>query len=547
MINMGKLSNLLKLKPFIKKYYLIFWAGIVGMIFCSIIATPVPYIIGTIMDKVLIGEKSYKEFYIYIGVIAVLYILRYIIAIASQYMFVKINNLVVNEMRYTVMEKVIALPMNYLSNTEKGYVQSRIAECSSIGNVFSPGVVGIFLSIFDAVLAIVTMFSINYKLAIVILILAPIFFFASKTSAEGFMKSTKDMLESSAILNGESFEIINGIEDIKVLNGKRQHLSKFKSRLGEVIKSSIKQSKSMILFIENITAINDFGSLLVLFISGIMILKGNFTIGLYTSFSLYMAKVFSCTQGLATIGTTLKPVCLSIERLYELLDMKDENSGRSEKLNGKIEKIKFDNVNFKYNENSKEVLNSLSLHINKGEKVLIKGENGSGKSTIIKLLLGLYTPAKGQILYNDIDSAVIDIKSIRERISIVSQNIFLFKGTVLDNILYGQNEKNRKDVEKLIDQLKLQEYINRFPQGLDTEIVQNTAGVSGGQAQVIAFIRALLSQKDVIILDEPISNVDAETRDIILEILEKRDFNGILIVVSHFIEGMDFINRTIEI
>ncbi len=544
---MGKLSSLLKLRPFIKKHRVIFVAGIIGMLFGSIISTPVPYIIGIIMDKVLIAKKGYNMLYMYVGIIAILYILSYVISIASNYMFVMINNLVVNDLRCSVMDKVMELPMSYLANTEKGYVQSRIAECSSVGNIFSPSYVRIMLSLTDAVLALVTMFAINYKLSIVVLILTPLFFFATKLSMGNFMKNTKEMLEYNATLNGECFEIINGIEDIKILNGKSSHLKKFNEKLSKLVKSSLKQSKSTIMLMGNITVINNFGTLLVLLVAGILILKGQFTVGLYTSFSLYIAKVFSSVQGIGTLVTMIKPVCLSIERLYELLDMDDENSGKNQYLNEKIKSIKLENVGFKYKNNTKNVLNNINFEINKGEKVLIKGENGSGKSTIIKLLLGLYNPDEGKILCNNIDLAVINNKSLRERIGIVSQSIFLFRGTVLDNILYGQTEKKLQDVETLIRKLGLQEYINKLPKGLDTEITQNTSGVSGGQAQVIAFIRVILSNKDVIILDEPISNVDALTRDLILGILRDKDFQGTLIVVSHVIEGMDFINRVIEI
>ncbi|MBZ9685333.1 ABC transporter ATP-binding protein/permease [Clostridium estertheticum] len=544
---MGKISSLLKLTPFIKKHKLIFMAGIIGMLVGSIIATPIPYIIGTIMDKVLIAKKGYNQLYNYIGIIAVLYVLRYFLSIFSNYMFVKINNLVVNELRCTVMDKVMELPMSYLANTEKGYVQSRIAECSTVGSIFSPSYVGIVLSLTDAVLALVTMFAINYKLSIVILILTPLFFFSSKMSMGSFMKNTREMLEYNATLNGECFEIINGIEDIKILNGKSNHLKKFNDKLSKFVKSSLKQSKSMIIFMGNITFINNFGSLLVLLIAGILILKGEFTVGLYTSFSLYITKVFSSIQGIGTMGTMIKPVCLSIERVYELLDMDDENSGKDQNLNQEIKSIKLENVDFKYKNNTKNVLNNINFEIIKGEKVLIKGENGSGKSTIIKLLIGLYNPVEGRILCNNIDLSMINTKNLRERIGIVSQSIFLFKGTVLANILYGQTKKKLKDVEELIKKLGLQEYINRLPKGLATEITQNNSGISGGQAQVIAFIRVILSNKDVIILDEPISNVDAETRDLILGILRDKDFEGTLIVVSHVIEGMDFLNRVIEI
>ncbi|OPJ57352.1 ABC transporter ATP-binding protein [Clostridium oryzae] len=445
------------------------------------------------------------------------------------------------------MDKVIDLPMEYLSNTEKGYVQSRISECSSIGSIFSPSVIGIFFSVIDSMLALVTMFAINYKLSIVILTLAPIFFLSSKASANEFMKSTLDMMESTAMLNGECFEIINGIEDIKVLNGKKSHLLRFKNKLEALIKYSTKQSKSMLLFMENIELVDNFGSVLVLLVAGILILKGQFTIGMYTSFSLYINKIFGATQNLATLGTAIKPVCLGIERVYELLDMEDENSSKNESIKGHIDAITFENVSFNYRNNTKNVLDSLSFKVCKGEKVLIKGENGAGKSTLIKLIMGLYTPTSGKLIFNDLDLILVNNKSIREKISIVSQNIFLFRGTVLDNILYGQTQKQREDVKKLIKELNFDDYINKLPKGLDSEISQNTNGLSGGQAQVIAFIRAMLSNRDVIILDEPIANVDVQARKLILNILKNRKFDGIILIVSHIMEGMEFISKIIEL
>lgn len=544
---MGKWKSLLKLKPFLKKYRLILFGGIFGIILSSFISTPVPYLIGHLLDKVLIGNKSYKEFYLYIVVIAGLYLLDYIISLISNNLFIKVNNYVVNEMRYSVMKKVMDLPMSYLSSTQKGYVQARISECSTVGSIFSPIVVNLFLSFISAIFAAVTMFIINYKLALVVLALAPVFYFSSKVSTRGFMKNTKDMMESSAVLNGECFEIINGIEDIKVLNGKAKHLTKFEARINELINYSIKQSKSMILFMQNMGLINNAGTLLILFVSGLLIMKGQFTIGLYTSFTLYSARVFASTQGMATLSTTIKPVCLSIERIYELLDMKGENDGKGTYLNSDIETIEIKNVGFQYKENLPDVFKNINLSFKKGDRVLLKGENGSGKTTLVKLLLGLYTPTSGKILINGLDASGINCDSLRRRIGIVSQNIFLFKGTVLDNILYSQENKNRNDVENIIKNLGLKDYIKRLSKGLDTEINQNTSGVSGGQAQIIAFIRACLSRKDVIILDEPISNVDVETRNLILNILKGSKFDGILIVISHQTEGMDFLNTVIEI
>lgn len=544
---MGNWRSFLKLRPFLKKHRLILLAGIVGIVLDSLLTTPGPFLTGQLLDKVLLGNKSYHTLYLYIGVIAALYLLDYGVSLGSKNLFVKVNNSVVNELRHSVMKKVMDLPMGYLSNTEKGYIQARISECSSVGSVFSPGIIGTFLSIISALLAAVTMFAINYKLALVVTVLTPFFFFSSKASTRGFMKNTKAMMESSAVLNGECFEIINGIEDIKVLGGKKQHLAAFREKITELVHHSVKQSRSMILFVENIGLINDAGTLLILLISGLLILKGQFTVGLYTSFSLYSVKVFASTQGIASLSTSLKPVCLSIERLYELLDMRDENAGRKKQLNTAITSVDLQNVGFRYKDGLPDVFGNISFHLEKGDRALLQGENGSGKTTLVKLLLGLYQPTSGMILVNGQDTSDIDCDSLRQHIGIVSQNIFLFRGTVLSNILYGQEKKDRQDVQKLVDSLGLQGYIGRMAKGLDTEINQNTAGVSGGQAQIIAFIRALLSGKELIVLDEPISNVDAETRDLLLHILKERNFDGILVVISHQTEGLDFLNKIIEI
>ena len=545
MIGTGSWKSLFKLRPFLKKYRLILIAGIAGIILSSLLTTPVPYLNGQLVDKVLLGNKSRHSLFLYVGAIAVLYLVDYGVSIGAQNLFVKVNNSVVNELRHSAMSKVLDLPMSYLSRTEKGYVQARISECSSVGSLFSPTIIGIFLSVISALLAVATMFAINWKLALVVAVMTPFFFLSSKLSTKKFMKNTKAMMESSAVLNGECFEIINGIEDIKVLGGKKQHLTAFRTKITELIRHSVRQSRSMILFTENIGLINNAGTLLILLLSGLLILKGQFTVGLYTSFSLYSVKVFASTQGIASLSTSLRPVCLSIERLYELLDMKDENDGRENQLDSAIASVDFQDVGFRYQDNLPDVFSNVGFHLERGDRILLQGENGSGKTTLVKLMLGLYSPTSGKILINGEDAAAINCDSIRKHIGIVSQSIFLFRGTVLDNILYGQQSKTRRDVQNLIDNLGLQDYVARLPKGLDTEINQNTSGISGGQAQIISFIRALLSEKEMIILDEPISNVDAETRDLLLHILRNKSFDGILIVISHQTDGLDFLSKVI--
>ncbi|MBU3179104.1 ABC transporter ATP-binding protein/permease [Clostridium estertheticum] len=542
---MKNYSSLFKLKPYIKKCKFWFLGGILGMIICSAIYIPIPYLMGYIIDTILLKHGNYNELYKLITILALFYILIYAISIYSKKIFIKIENFVVNEIRISMMDTIIDLPMSFLSKNEKGYVLGRISECSNIGSLFSPMFVSSFLTVFDLIFALIMMVALNYKLTIVVLVLIPIFYFSVNSSSKNLTESTKVMLETSAILSGETYEVLNGIEEIKILNGKETQLIKFKSKLDAMVKSGINQSIQFLFFIENITLVSNLSTLIILLFSGVLILKGEITIGIYTAFTAYVGKVFGSTMSFANFGMTLKPVCVSIDRIQEFLDLTDENDHRSETIDEVIETITIENLSFKYEANGQNIIENLNFIINKGDKILLKGENGTGKSTLIKIILGLYDPLEGEIFINDKKYSKLDKKSIRKRIGVVSQSIFLFKGSVLENILYGQINKNKEDIITLIKEYNLEDYINSFDKGLETEISQNGTGISGGQTQIIAFLRATITKKDIIILDEATSNLDKETRAVILGILKEKGIANITIVISHQEDGLEFTNKTL--
>ena len=161
-------------------------------------------------------------------------------------------------------------------------------------------------------------------------------------------------------------------------------------------------------------------------------------------------------------------------------------------------------------------------------------------------MAGLYEPLEGKILFNGKDFLQLDKYDIRSKIGIVSQDIFLFRGSVINNILFGVREKNEKDVLALIKKFGLMNYIDRFPNGLNTEILQNGVGVSGGQAQIIAFIRSIIMKKDILILDEATSNLDQEACQKIMSILRENRLCRILIIISHQQFEYEFINKIIQ-
>lgn len=214
-------------------------------------------------------------------------------------------------------------------------------------------------------------------------------------------------------------------------------------------------------------------------------------------------------------------------------------------LKESISEIFFENVSFGY-EINRLFINKISYKFSKGDKILLLGDNGSGKTTFIKLLVGLYDPIEGNIFINGENLRALNKDEIRKRVGIVSQDIFLFKGSVLDNILFGVGDKNRKDVVTLLEKFDLIDYINRLPNGLDTEITQNGVGVSGGQAQIIAFIRAIIKEKDILILDEATSNLDQDTCKKIMSILSENELYKMLFIISHQDYEYKFINKVIR-
>lgn len=268
-------------------------------------------------------------------------------------------------------------------------------------------------------------------------------------------------------------------------------------------------------------------------------------IRIFRTLRLYTTKILVAAQSLGTLDIMVKPVCTTIVRVKEFFNLDKESSKNSNNLEVNINSIYFKDVSFKYSDYSEFIIKKFTEEFKEGDKILLNGPNGSGKTTLVKLITAMYTPTTGCILINGQDSTNFKKESIREKIGIVSQNIFLFKGTILENILYGKKNGTRQDVVNLIKEFNLDNYINNFEQGIDTEIVQNGTSISGGQAQIVAFLRAMIGEKNILILDEVTSNLDIETRKTIINILSKIEKNKILIIISHHDEKIDFINKEI--
>lgn len=539
--------NLLFLWPYLKQSKYKFMVGIIGMGLSSLLITPIPYLIGYSIDNIILMNKSHFELLKIALLMAAIYIIGYMANVGYSYVFSKVQYEVVNKVRVSTVESVIDAPLAFHNKHDKGYILGRIAESSSLGVLFSPSFLGTLTGVFDFIFSLFVMFKLSSTLTFTTLIIIPLYFIISRHASKKISESTTKVYESSAQLNGEVFETLNGIEEIKLLVGKSTQIQKLNNKLVSMIKSLLKQSLNFVFFVQNIILSNNLVTTFVLFISGILILNNHLTIGIYTSFSLYLSKLLSTTQAFGSIEVTLKPVCVSISRIKGILETERENNADAQKLDQGISTIRFNEVSFKYENSDEWIIQNMNFELKTGDRVLLRGLNGSGKTTLIKLITGLYKPLHGQILINEHDYSFLDINSIRNRIGIVSQSVFLFKGTVADNILYGQKDKTIEDIIITAQKYNLMGHLEKFQKGLNTEISQNGFGVSGGQTQVIAFLRAVLAKRDIIILDEATSNLDIDTKDQIAGILNAEQLCNILIMISHQTDQYEFINKVIDL
>lgn len=538
-------ANLKILIPYIKKSKIYLVLGLAETIFVSAIVAPVPYLIGKVLDTLLINNITFSDIKGVLLSILTIYVVKFLLNISYQYFFARLQQNIVNEIRMDIIERLIDAPLSFINKREKGYILARIGEVQQIGAIFSPTIITSLVSIFEIIFCFAMMVCINVKLTLIAVIIVPGYFAISKAISKKITKNTILVQENIANLNADMFETLNGIEEVKLLNGKQTQLNKIFLKIKMVIKSSIKQSLSMVAFIQSISFVSDLVNLGVLALAGVFIISGEITVGVYTAFSIYINKILGVTQSVGTFEITIKPVCATIERVKELLFADLETRKDAGTLKEDISEIFFEDVSFGYKSN-KVFINKITYRFSEGDRVLLLGGNGSGKTTFIKLLVGLYEPVEGNIFINGENMRKLNKEDIRKKVGIVSQDIFLFKGSVLDNILFGVDGKNRKDVENLLEKFELKDYINHLPNGLDTEIAQNGTGISGGQTQIIAFIRAIIKEKDILILDEATSNLDQDTCKRIISILSENELYKMLFIISHQNYEYIFVNKTIK-
>lgn len=539
-------SRFILLINYINIQWKVFLIASACLIFLSLLMLPTPYLMKIIIDRALPGRDMGLLNLIILTLVGI-QVVRLGFSYLSNYYFGVFNQEVLTRIKKDLFRRLLRLPLSYFDRQQSGYLLSRVNEVEGLSLFFSSTTVRLALSLLEFVFSLVILFALNWRLTLIALGILPLLYTATKHYSGTIRRLSREVMEKGAVVSSRVQETLSGVDVVKVFSAEERETSRLHSLLDDLKQSNIQRTVKTNLSSELLGLIGAVGGYVILWYSGWDIIRGSFTLGSYVAFSGYLARLYGPTQMLASAGLIFQPAFSALDRYRELMEAageEEKDKGRRvEKLRGDIE---FKDVYFSY-DGQKPVFEGLNLRINSGEKVLITGPNGSGKSTLMKLILGLYRPQRGEIMIDGYSIEELSLASLRERVSVVSQHVFLFNDTVWNNILYSCPEATESEVRQAAELSGSAEFIEKLEGRYEAVVGETGKKLSGGEKQKMALARALLKDADILIFDEATAHLDRESEAMIEKLIRGNFKDRTCLIISHKNWDISGIDRVIEL
>ncbi|MCB0609843.1 MAG: ABC transporter ATP-binding protein [Lewinellaceae bacterium] len=508
-------------------------AGILAIVLAPL-STARPYLIQVMVDNHIFQNDIpglTRLAIIVMGLVVLESVLRYVFNYSAGWL----GQSVIRDLRVRVFRHITSLRLAYFDRTAIGTATTRtINDIETINTVFSEGMITILADLLAIVVVLGLMFYTSWQLTLICLTTAPLMVIASYIFKEKVKVSYQKVRTQIQRMNAYLQERISGIKVIQIFNAERTEKEKFRTINREYTQANLDAILYYAVFYPVVDIIAAMSLGLLVWWGAKNVLTGEgITLGALVAFPIYLNMLFRPIRVLADKFNTLQMGLVAAERVFGVLDQTDrvENNGSfaPERVEGKVE---FDHVWFAYN-NDEYVLKDVDFSIQPGETLAIVGSTGSGKTTIISLLNRFYDIQQGAIKVDGTDIREYELLALRRRIAIVLQDVFLFSGTVLENITLRDDRITRDKVEEAARMIGAHEFILKLPGGYDFKVMERGATLSMGQRQLISFVRALVFNPDILILDEATSSVDPETESVIQFAIETLIAKRTSIIIAH--------------
>lgn len=450
----------------------------------------------------------------------------------------------------SLFDHVLRFPMTFIKSKQTGYLMSRVSDdVGMMQYLFSDAVTTIISNVFYLIFGVAILLSMNARLAVIIACVIPVYVAVRYLFSDRIRALSRKEREYNSEVSRDMQEAISGVEVVKSYAMEKKEVGKIALKLKSVIKTRIARSVLMSFASSFMSGTMYALTVVVMFFGAFDIQSGRMTIGDYVAFITYIMFLSNAVNMLYRTYLTFQPAFASMDRLKEMFDIASEfewDNKSMKTLDHVNGHVRFDNVSFAYSE-SEPTLKNISFEVRPGETVALVGHSGAGKTTLVSLLLKLYVPQSGKITLDGVDLNELDHSWLRQQISIVSQDIFLFNDTIENNIKYGRPEASHEEVVRVAKKARIDKFIESLPNGYDTLIGERGTKLSVGQRQRISIARAFLKDTPLIILDEPTSAIDPETELHLKESLDELMKGRTTFIISHRMSLTDIANFIVVI
>lgn len=541
------LPTLKRLYTFVRPYQKQFYLLIAIIMINAVLAPLTPLLIKYTIDKP-IAEGNYNQLALMLVVMVVVLIVQGFVQFWNTYMAGWLGQYIIRDIRVQLYEKIIGLRLKFFDNTPIGRLVTRtISDVETLSNVFSDGMAAIAGDILQLVLIIGVMFYTDWKLSIISLSMIPLMLFCTYVFKEKIKDAFNEVRAAVSNLNSFVQEHITGMSIVQIFSSEDIEYKKFEEINKVHRDANIRSILYYSIYFPVADVISAAGTGLVVWYGSKQILNAEVTFGTVTAFVMFINLFFRPIRQLADRFNTLQMGIVSTDRILTLLDSDEFTSNDGtyvpEKIRGEVE---FKDVWFAYNDED-YVLKNINFKVNEGETIAFVGATGAGKSSIINLLSRFYDINKGKIFIDGREVHEYELTALRRNIGVVLQDVFLFSDTIENNIRLGDDTITHDKIVEAAKLVGVHDFIERLPGGYTYNVMERGATLSVGQRQLISFVRAMVHNPKIIVLDEATSSVDSETEELIQKAIEKLMKGRTAIVIAHRLSTIQEANKIIVV
>ena len=487
-----------------------------------------------IMNNVPGAGVNFQYIFGVVGVYLVRGIIFQLGAYGGTYFLTDAVQQMIRDIRTEIIEKINKLPVSYFDRHQFGDILSRITnDVESISNAFQQSVLQIVNAIATVLFVTITMFAIDWKLSLIILLIIPISAVIARYMISKSQPYFKDQADVLGDMNGYVQENLTGYEVLKLYNREERSYEEFEDIISRLNTAGFKSSFISGLLRPAVSLVSNIVYVIIVLYGGTRVISGTLTIGNLQAFTQYVYSMSNPILIITQIVGLIQSASAAITRVFEVLDFPEEDQSYDKELELPLTgKVQFDDVSFQYT-TEKSLIEHFDQDVEPGQMIAIVGPTGAGKTTMINLLMRFYDVDEGAILVDGIDIRDLSRQQYRNQYGMVLQDTWLFKGSIKDNLRFGNLDATDEQVVAAAKATNIDHFIRTLPNGYDMVVDQDASTISQGQKQLITIARALLSDPRILILDEATSSVDTRLEKLIQDAMDTLMENRTSFVIAH--------------